>query len=80
MGATEIVLGIVLLVMALFLVVSVLMQSGKDTGLSGTIAGGADTFFGKAKGNTWDRVLSKLTVVISIIFAIVVIVMYAVVD
>lgn len=80
MGPTEIVLGIVLLVMALFLVVSVLMQSGKDTGLSGTIAGGADTFFGKAKGNTWDRVLSKLTVVISIIFAIVVIVMYAVVD
>ena len=80
MGSTEIVLGIVLLVMALFLIISVLMQSGKDTHLSGTIAGGADTFFGKAKANTWDRILSKLTVVISIIFAIVVIVMYALVD
>ena len=66
--------------MALFLIISVLMQSGKDTHLSGTIAGGADTFFGKAKANTWDRILSKLTVVISIIFAIVVIVMYALVD
>lgn len=79
MTALEITMGIVLLVMALFLVVSVLLQSGKDTGLSGTIAGGADTFFSKAKSGTWDRILSKLTVVVSIIFTLSVIVMYVVV-
>lgn len=69
-------LGIAVIVMALFLIVAVLMQSGKDTRLSGTIAGGAETFFGKSKANTWDRVLSKLTVVISIVFAVLVVVMY----
>lgn len=69
-------LGIAVIVMALFLIVAVLMQSGKDTRLSGTIAGGAETFFGKTKANTWDRVLSKLTVVISIVFAVLVVVMY----
>lgn len=79
MAALEITMGIILLVMALFLVVSVLLQSGKDTGLSGTIAGGADTFFSKAKSGTWDRILSKLTVVVSIIFTLSVIVMYVVV-
>jgi preprotein translocase subunit SecG len=69
-------LGIAVIVMALFLIVAVLMQSGKDTRLSGTIAGGAETFFGKSKANTWDRILSKLTVVVSIVFGLLVIAMY----
>ncbi len=69
-------LGIAVIVMALFLIIAVLMQSGKDTRLSGTIAGGAETFFGKTKANTWDRILSKLTVVVSIVFAVLVVVMY----
>lgn len=69
-------LGIAVIVVALFLIVAVLMQSGKDTRLSGTIAGGAETFFGKSKANTWDRILSKLTVIVSIVFGLLVIVMY----
>ena len=72
----EIVLGIAVIVLSLILIVAVLMQSGKDTRLSGTIAGGAETFFGKSKANDWDRVLSKLTVAVSIVFALVVIAMY----
>lgn len=75
----EIFLGILLLVMAVFLIVAVLMQSGKDKKLSGSIAGGADTFFGKTKGATADKVLSKLTTIVAIVFAIVVIAMYVVV-
>ena len=72
----EIALGIAVIVLSLVLIVAVLMQSGKDTRLSGTIAGGAETFFGKSKANDWDRVLSKLTVAVSIVFALVVIAMY----
>ena len=72
----EIALGIAVIVLSVILVVAVLMQSGKDTRLSGTIAGGAETFFGKSKANTWDRVLSKLTVAVSVVFALVVIAMY----
>ena len=40
------------------------------------IAGGAETFFGKSKANTWDKMLSKVTVVLSVVFALVVIAMY----
>ena len=72
----EIIGGIVLIVMALFLVVAVLMQSGKDKRLSGAIAGGAETFFGKAKAQRWDKVLSIATTIVSIVFAILTIVMY----
>ena len=72
----EIALGIAVIVLSLFLIVAVLMQSGKDTRLSGTIAGGAETLFGKTKANDWDRVLSKLTIAVSVVFALVVIAMY----
>jgi preprotein translocase subunit SecG len=72
----EFVLGIILLVAAVFLVVAVLMQSGKSHNLSGTIAGGAETFFGKTKGKTIDKMLSKITTVVAIIFALLVIVVY----
>ena len=65
MTGVEITIGIVLLVMAVFLVCAVLMQSGKDSRMSGTIAGGAETFFGKNKGKSIDKLLSKLTIVVS---------------
>ena len=78
MTTIEIVLGIILLVAALFLVVSVLMQHGKQKGLSGTIAGGAETFFGKQKGKTIDKILSKATTVVAICFVVIVIAMYAI--
>ena len=71
-------LGILLLVMSIFLVIAVLMQNGKSKRLSGSIAGGAETFFGKAKSRTIDAVLSKVTTVVAIIFVIVVIVVYVV--
>ena len=80
MGPIEIVFGILLLVMAVFLVIAVLLQSGKDKNLSGSIAGGAETFFGKTKGSTWDKILSKLTTVMAIVFIVVVIAMYIIVS
>lgn len=66
----------VMILLAVFLVIAVLMQSGKDSHLSGTIAGGAETFFGKTKGKTIDRVLSKVTTIVSIIFVVLVLVVY----
>ena len=68
----------VLLVMGAFLIVAVLMQHGKDHGLSGTIAGGAETFFGKDKGTRIDRMLGRLTTIVGIIFVVIVIVVYVV--
>ena len=76
----EIALGIVLIVMALFLVVAVLMQQGKDKKLSGSIAGGAETFFGKGKGSSLDKILSRATTVVAILFGILVVAMYVIVS
>ena len=75
----ELVLGILLLIMALFLIVAVLMQSGKDKKLSGAIAGGAETFFGQGKGSKMDKILPRITTITAIVFVVLVIVMYIVV-
>lgn len=80
MGTVQIVLGILLLVSAVFLVVAVLMQNGKSHGLSGAISGGAETFFGKQKGSTIEKRLSKLTTIVAIIFVVIVLVMYIMQD
>lgn len=76
----EIAIGIILIVAAVFLVVAVLMQSGKSHNLSGAIAGGAETFFGKSKGSTIDKKLSKVTTVVAILFALLVLVSYLIQD
>ncbi len=76
----EWVLGGAVVVMALFLIIAVLLQSGKDTQMSGAITGSAETFFGQGKGDRRDKFLSKLTIAVSVIFALVVIAMYVVVS
>ncbi len=48
------------------LIAVVLLQSGKSAGLSGSIAGGAETFFGKKKG--MDEFLGKLTKILGGLF------------
>ena len=42
---------IIHVIISLVLIAVVLMQHGKQQGLSGAIAGGAETFFGKNKGS-----------------------------
>ena len=72
------IIGILLIVMAVFLVIAVLMQSSKDHRLGSSIAGGAETFFGKQKGKSMDALFNKLTTVIAIIFVILVVVLYVI--
>lgn len=79
MTAIEIALGVVLMILSVFLVVAVLLQQDKDKKLSGTITGGADTYYGKGKGKSWDKILARATTVVSILFAILVVAMYVVV-
>lgn len=74
----EIIIGVLLILVSIFLIVAVLFQSSKNARLSGAIAGGAETFFGKAKGKTIDKKLNKLTIIISIVFAVVVLAIYAI--
>ena len=76
----DLILGIVLLVAALFLVVAVLMQSGKSRRLSGAIAGGAETFFGKEKGKMIDKKLSKITAIVAVVFVVITLVAFVIQD
>jgi len=74
----KIITTVIHVILCLGLVASILLQSGKSAGLSGSIAGGAETFFGKKKG--MDELLGKVTVVVGIAFAttsIVLVVMFA---
>ena len=75
----EIALGIVLCVLAVVLIACVLLQSGKDKRLSGTIAGAGENFFGQGKAQSKDKVLSRITTVLSFVFVVLVVVMYIVV-
>ena len=74
----EIVLGIVLCVLAVALVICVLLQSGKEKSLSGTIAGAGESFFSKSKGKTKDKMFSRVTTILAFVFAAVVVAMYVV--
>lgn len=64
------VLMIVEAVLSIALIAVVVLQSGKSAGLSGSIAGGAESFFGgKRKG--LDGILARATVIIAALFGVV---------
>lgn len=58
------------IILSIVLIAVVLFQSGKQAGLSGSIAGGAETFFGKNKARTLDGILSRVTTIVAILFII----------
>ena len=61
MTTVKLILTILQLLSGLAVTVVVLMQSGKSAGLSGAIAGGAETFLRKGKAKSLDAKLAKAT-------------------
>ena len=61
------VLQILQIICCLGVIATVLLQSGRSAGLSGSISGGAETFLGK-KGR--DDQLAKATAVFALLFMI----------
>lgn len=78
MVVLEYVLIAVLLLAAIFIIVAVLLQKSSEDGLSGAIAGGSETFYGKDKSSRTDRKLFKWTMIASIIFAVAVLAVYVI--
>lgn len=66
----DIALKVLLVIVSLGLILVVLLQQGKSAGLSGAISGGAEHLFGKQKARGIDLVLSRLTVVFSVLFVL----------
>lgn len=74
MSAIELILNILMVISALVMIVTVLMQSSDDDGM-GALTGGSETFFGKNKNSTLEGKLSNATKVSSIVFVVLAIVM-----
>lgn len=67
----HIALMIVLLISSIVLIISILLQSSNSSGLSGSIAGGAEQLFGKKKSRGYDAILSKITTIGAVVFIVV---------
>ena len=61
MNALLVVMTIIQVIASLFLIAVVLLQSGKNSGLSGALAGGGDSFLARNKGKSLDAKLAKMT-------------------
>ena len=57
----EIILTVLEVIASLALIVVVLLQSGKEAGLSGAISGGSETYLGKGKNMGLDKKLASST-------------------
>lgn len=71
-GVKQVLTGFMILeaILSIAIIAVVVLQSGKGAGLSGSIAGGAETLFGgKKKG--LDETLAKATIILGLLFAVV---------
>ncbi len=50
------------------LIVVVLLQSGKEAGLSGAIAGNSETYLSKSKGAGMDKIMASATKWIALVW------------
>ncbi|SHE62401.1 preprotein translocase subunit SecG [Alkalibacter saccharofermentans] len=57
-----------LILSSIVLIASILLQPGKSAGLSGSIAGGAESLFGKKKAKGYEAMLEKATTISAVIF------------
>ena len=71
----KILMMIIVVISAIGLIATVLLQSGKSAGLSGAITGGAETFFGKKgmddKFATWSKIFAVVFMVSVFILSVV---------
>ena len=74
MSALEIIIGILVIIVSLFIIAVVLLQQGRRAGINGAISGGADTFLSKNKARTFDATIARLTKYIAILFFVLAIV------
>lgn len=62
------IITVFLILSSLVLIASILLQSGKSAGLSGSIGGGAEQIWGKNKARDYDAKFDKITKVAAVVF------------
>ena len=75
MNVLVIILRIVFAVLSIILSAVVLLQEGKDAGLSGAVSGDAESYWGKNKGRSMEGKLELATKIVAIVFFILAIVL-----
>lgn len=70
MEIVKIIVTVAQVLVSIALILTVIFQSGKQAGLSGSIDGVADPFFGKNKARSLDEKLAKLTGVFAVLFIV----------
>ncbi len=76
MTTLEYIIGALLLIIAVTLVVIIMLQESKQRGLSATLAGGNDSYYGKNKGRSKQKILIKATTILAVVFALLVLALY----
>lgn len=74
MHAAHYLVGIPLLISALIMIVTVLLQSSERSGI-GAVSGAAETFFGKNKAKGMDAKLALITKICAVVFVVLSLVM-----
>ncbi|WP_041668915.1 preprotein translocase subunit SecG [Acetobacterium woodii] len=59
---------IILIISSFVLISAILLSPGKTAGMSGAIAGGAETLFGKKKAKGFEGALEKATKISGVLF------------
>ena len=70
MEVVKIIATVLEVIASVSLIVVVLLQSGKEAGLSGAIAGNNDSYMSKGKGASWDKKLASATKWIALVWIV----------
>ena len=68
MEVVKIILTVLEVIASIALIAVVLMQSGKESGLSGAIAGNSESYMSKSKNSGLDKMLAKSTKWIALVW------------
>ncbi len=74
METLRIIVTVVFIIVSIALAGIVLMQEGKSAGL-GSIAGAAESYWGKNKGRSMEGMLVKVTTVLAVVFMVLAVVL-----
>lgn len=64
------ILLIIYILVCIALTIIVLMQEGKQAGLTGAISGAAESYWGKNKGRSMEGGLERATKILAVVFII----------
>ncbi len=70
MGVLRVIVTVLYVLICIALVAVVLFQESKTQGLSGTINGVAETYWGKNKGRSMEGALEKGTKILAVLFIV----------